>query len=165
MDLTGARSLEEALDRVSSEMETLHGQAEGRYQALRIDLQGTCPVHKELLAKRHQLIAEIRGRSLDSGSGEIWIEKIKINTSDPAPINREIPDDALGEIHQLFAQVKANPEILEELGCEFSKLSQKIPASVKASALRLDDQEWLNELLTEAESVLMSRLTGTGNHQ
>ena len=165
VDLTGARSLEEALDRVSSEMETLHGQAEGRYQALRIDLQGTCPVHKELLAKRHQLIAEIRGRSLDSGSGEIWIEKIKINTSDPAPINREIPDDALGEIHQLFAQVKANPEILEELGCEFSKLSQKIPASVKASALRLDDQEWLNELLTEAESVLMSRLTGTGNHQ
>ncbi|EDL62308.1 metallophosphoesterase family protein [Gimesia maris] len=163
VDLDGARSLEEALERVSTTMETLFGQAEGRTLALRIDLQGACPAHNELLARRHQLIAEIRVRALDVGGGEIWIEKIKINTSDPASGNTEISDDALGEIHQVFAQVKANPLLLAELGCDFSKLNQKLPANVRNSALRLNDQAWLNELLTEAESVLMSRLTGRGD--
>ncbi len=165
VNLSGARSLEETLDRVSTEIETLLGQAEGRYLALRIDLQGTCPVHTELLANRHQLIAEIRGRAVDIGRGEVWIEKIKIQTADPVQINRDISDDALGEIHQLFEQMKSNPEKLAELGCDFSKVSQKIPASVKESTLRLEDREWFNALLTEAESVLMSRLTGKGDNQ
>lgn len=160
VDLNGARSLEESLDRVSSVIEALFRQAEGKTLALRIELQGACPAHKELLARRHQLIAEIRVRALDIGGGEIWIEKIKFNTSDPVPLNRDISDDALGEIHQVFEEVKANPTLLAELGCDFGKLNQKLPVNIRNSALRLNDQEWLNELLAEAETVLMSRLTG-----
>lgn len=165
IDLNGARSLEETLDRVTAAMETHLGQSEGRYLALRIELQGKCAVHGELLANRHRLVSEIRARALDIGGGDLWVEKIKINTSSPVPLNRDLSDDALGEIHQVFAQVKANPALQEELGCDFSKVSQKIPANVRASALRLDDQEWFNELLSEAESVLMSHLSGRGDHQ
>lgn len=165
VDLNGARSLEETLDRVSAVMETQFGQTEGNPLALRIELQGACPAHKELLARRHQLIAEIRVRALDVGGGEIWIEKTKINTSAPTPGNTDISDDALGEIEQLFTEVKTNPELLTELGCDFSKVIQKLPANVRNSALRLNDPEWLNELLTEAESVLTSHLTGRKDYK
>ncbi len=165
VDASGARSLEETLDRVTTEIETLFGQAEGKYLALRVILEGPCPTHKDLLAKRQQLIAEIRGRAVDIGRGDVWIEKIKINTSDPVQITRDISDDALGEIHSLFEQVQAKPELLAELDCNFSTVSQKIPTTVKESTLRQGDSEWLNEILSEAESVLMSRLTGRGDNQ
>jgi hypothetical protein len=59
-----------------------------------------------------------------------------------------------------FEQARSDPAKLAELGCDFADVAKKLPAELKNLA-RPDEPEWLNAVLSEAESLLLSRLLGS----
>ena len=66
-----------------------------------------------------------------------------------------------GELTALFASVRSNPSRLAELGFDLSDAIRKLPAELKDTA-RYEDEEWIQSVLGEAESLLLSRLWGPG---
>ena len=93
----------------------------------------------------------------------MWIEKIKLRTTDPASRTDvgNIPDGAIGELTTLFEQTKSDPTKLAALDFDLTDVVKKLPAELKRTA-RPDDPEWLCSVLDEAESLLLDRLLGSG---
>lgn len=159
--VSDAKGIDEVLDLVGAKIESLQGGAAGRTLALRIELTGQSAVHRELLAQKHRWINEIRSLALGFGKGEVWIEKVKLRTSEPTreQIPGHIPDDAIGELTSMFELVKNDTTRLGELAFDFSDVVKKLPAELKHIA-RPDDSQWIQEVLAEAESLLLTRLVG-----
>lgn len=162
VNISDAQGVDEVLDLVATEIQSSHGKAAGRLLALRVELTGQSPAHRDLHAKKHHWTNEIRSIAIDVGKGDVWIEKVKLRTSDPVarsgPSN--IPDDAIGELTSLFELARADTSRLTDLEFDFSDVVKKLPAELKAIA-RPDDPEWLKEILDEAEPLLVSRLIGS----
>jgi DNA repair protein SbcD/Mre11 len=162
LDVSKSQGVDDVLNRVATEIESCHGKAAGRLLALRIELTGETAAHRDLHAQKHHWTNEIRSLAIDVGKGDVWIEKVKLRTSDPVARStlNNIPDDAIGELASLFDQARTDTSRLVELEFDFSDVVKKLPAELKMLA-RPDDPEWLREILAEAEPLLLSRLTGS----
>lgn len=162
VDVGDCQGIDDVLQRVASEIELRHGQADGRPLAMRVELIGETAANGQLHAKKHHWTNEIRSLAIDVGQGEVWIEKIRLLTTDPAsrPILGDVPDDALSEVASLFQQIRDDSSRAATLGFELGDVVKKLPAELKELA-RVDDEDWLSEVLTAAEPRLHSRLTGT----
>lgn len=162
VDVSGAQGTDDALDRVATRIEELHGQAAGRPLAVRVELRGECSAHRDLLARKHHWTNEIRSLAIDVGKGEVWIEKVKLQTTDPAhkADAGHLPDGAIEELTALFEEARTNPARLTELDFDFADVVKKLPAELKTAA-RPDEPEWLQAVLSEAESLLLNRLLGS----
>jgi DNA repair exonuclease SbcCD nuclease subunit len=162
IDVGDCQSIDDVLNRVVTEIESHHRKAAGRLLALRVELTGPTSVNRELHVRKHHWTNEIRSLAIDSGQGAVWIEKVKLQTSDRAiqSSSTSIPDDALSEISSLFQQARSNTGRLEELGFAFADVVKKLPAELKTLG-RPDDREWLTEILNEAEPLLLSLLMGS----
>ncbi len=156
------RSPDEVLDLVESKLNALHAAAEGRLLAVRVELQGSTPAHRVLQAKRHHWTNEIRSLALEAGQGEIWVEKIRLETSLPAS-QREtegVSRSALNEIKALFAEASSDLSVLENWNFDGEDLVKKLPTELRA-LIPLDDHDWLRSRLTEAEAYLFNELLST----
>lgn len=162
IDVSEIRNIDDIWDLISSEIQSRHNNAEDRLLALRIELTGQTPIHRTLHARKDHWTNEIRSLAIDVGNGDVWIEKVKLRTSSPASTaaSDDIPDDAIGELSALFAEAKTAPNRLSELNFDLADVVKKMPAELKLLA-RPDDAEWLKEILTEAEPLLLSRLEGS----
>ncbi|MEE2639124.1 MAG: DNA repair exonuclease [Planctomycetota bacterium] len=164
VDVGDCRGMDDVLGRVSSEIELLHGQAAGRPLAMRVELAGETTANVQLHAKKDYLANEIRSLGIDVGKGGVWIEKIRLLTTDPAskPVLGNVPDDALSEVAFLFEQIRAESGRAKSIGFDLADVVKKLPVELKQLA-RIDDEEWLSDVLTAAEPLLHSRLTGMEN--
>jgi len=162
VDVTASQGIDDVLALVAEEIETLHGRAAGRPLAVRVELLGQSPAHRDVLARKHHWTNEIRSLALDVARGEVWIEKVKLRTTDPARSAdmRDLPEGAIGELTAQFKQARSDPAKLAELGCNFADIAKKLPAELK-NLVPPDDSEWLNAVLSEAESLLLNRLMGS----
>ena len=162
IDVSDALGTDDVLDLVASRIEQLHSQASGRSLAVRVELHGQSPAHRDLLALTHHWTNEIRSLAIGVGNGDVWIEKVKMQTA--APSHRtgsdQIHDGAIGELTSLFEQARTAPATFAELGFNLSDVLKKLPAELK-HLTRPDDPEWMNAVLSEAESLLLNRLLGT----
>jgi DNA repair exonuclease SbcCD nuclease subunit len=61
----------EVLDLVASEIQSSHGNAAGRLLALRVELTGQSPAHRDLHAKKHYWTNEIRSIAIDVAKGDV----------------------------------------------------------------------------------------------
>jgi hypothetical protein len=97
--------------------------------------------------------------AIEAGRGEVWVEKVKVRTTAPVSKDgvRHIPDGAIGELTALFAEARSDPERLVEVDFDFSDVVKKLPSELK-DAVRSEDPGWLQSVLTEAESRLVSQL-------
>lgn len=162
VDVSDAQGIDDVLALVATEIEQLHGQAAGRPLAVRVELHGQSSAHRDLLAQKHHWTNEIRSLAIDVGKGEVWIEKVKLRTTDPVrrADTGNLPDGAIEELTAQFEQARSDPAKLAELGCDFADIAKKLPAELKSLA-PLDEPEWLNGVLSEAESLLLNRLLGS----
>jgi exonuclease SbcD len=158
-DVSAARGVDDILDLVAQNLEKLYGQAAGRPLAVRIELEGSTGAHRQLLAKKHHWKNEFRALSMDVGKGEIWVEKVKFRTSEPAQTIGHSPtlDGAIGELHNLFTEARSAPANLAALSFDLTDVMKKLPAELK-DVLRTEDPDWLRSVLNEAESRLLSQL-------
>ncbi len=159
--MTGARGPDEILGRVATRLRECQQHAEGRPLAARVELEGVSESQPKFLAERARWTNEIRSQALHAGSGEIWIEKVKMHLEPPATARRaqEMADGPLGELHALVGELRADPAKLQELGVDFTNLVHKLPAEVQG-CLQVDDPDWLRAILDDAESRLFSQLRG-----
>ena len=164
IDVSECRGIDDALQLVSSEIALRKGQTEGRPLALRVELTGATTANRDLHAKKHHLMNEIRSLAVDVGNGQVWIEKIRLLTTetDSRPKSLNVPDDALGEVASMFQRIRQDASRAGDLGFELGDVVKKLPAELK-SLVQIDNDAWFSEILAAAEPLLHSRLIGTGD--
>lgn len=161
VDVSAIEQVDDVLECVSGQLEQLSLQNPGRALAVRVELVGASKVHRDLQAHLEHWIHQVRGLALDVGQGKLWIEKVKLRTTPTARsgASLHVDDAALGELTDLFAQVRAQPQQLNELGFDFEPVVRKLPPELKSLVGDgVLGQEWLDIVLTQAEALLTHRL-------
>ncbi|MCA8984405.1 MAG: DNA repair exonuclease [Planctomycetaceae bacterium] len=159
IDVSASGSIEEVLDQVYSKLEYLRSAADGRLLATRVELTGATPLHRVLQARKPHWMQEIRSVATQAGSGEIWVEKIRLATTEVSTgvEGMEIAEAALEEMKTLFLEVRQETIAGHLWKDEMEELAKKLPDELK-SLLRTEQSDWLNERISEAESLLLSEL-------
>ena len=164
VDVAGAATAGEALDRVRKALERELTRADGRPLAARLVLHGACPAHEELLGASERWIHECRAVATGFGEGALWIEKVRFETRRPAGLRDPFDgDDALGGLLRSLRDLREGGGSLEPLPPELADLKRKLPVELSADGDFLDvtDPEQLRSLLPEVEDLLLARLLAT----
>ncbi len=168
VDLADAKTLGEVYDRVGHALADTVGEAEGRLAAVRLRLDGTCPVHDRLRAAREQVTNECRSLAGIVGSGDLWIEQVVFDTrraeSEEAAMAR---NDALGGLLRSIQDLELHPGRLSSLAAEFGDLSAKLPVDLRSGLDAFDPSrpEYIRECLEDARALLLERLLREGRSE
>lgn len=163
VDLRGVQTFDVALDEVRSAVADFASRVD-RTTALRVMLLGTTPSHAQLHARDQALLENVRGFATDFGAGDLWIEKLVVDTQ-PAADHGAMPleEGALGELLSYLQQLRGDDAALAELaGDALEDLRVKLPSELRdgVDGLRLDDPALLRAELDAVEQLLLVRLFG-----
>jgi DNA repair exonuclease SbcCD nuclease subunit len=161
VDLTEAATPGEVLDRVRTALDAELGHAQGRSLAVRLRLEGACPVHADLAGSSERWIEELRSVAHGFGEGALWIEKVLVRTRPAADLQADFDrEDALGGLLRTLRDLETGDEELAALAASFAELRTKLPAELFADGEGLDptDPERLRGLLGEVKDLLLARL-------
>ena len=160
VDMEGCEDHDEMASRVRSAMAKVIEEADGRRVALRLTLTGSTPFHRHLAGDMGRLRAECE--SAAESTGEIWLEKVKLKTSEPSQ-GSGADADAISELLAVVDEVRSNPEELKELRATIDDALGKVPDEVRRSSdLRHLDDEMMNAILEDAKTILRHRLLDPG---
>lgn len=163
VDAGSAQEIDQVLQDVAAHLKQLHQESAGRPLAIRVELTGRTPLHERLMGDRQRWTNEIRSQAIEASDGEIWVEKVKIQTATHSRGSQTAgpgaADGPIGELLALIDELRANPGDLKQLGVDFSDLARKLPAECKELA-RFEDSDWLRSILNEAEAQLLNQLIG-----
>jgi DNA repair exonuclease SbcCD nuclease subunit len=163
--VTGAGTLDEVYDRVARVLGDAVGEADGRLLAVRLRLEGACPVHGRLRAVREQVIGECRSLAGTIGCGALWVEKVVLDTdraeSEDAAIAR---DDAFAGLLRCIRDLELDPARLSSLASELADLGAKLPVDLRMGPDALDPSrpEYIRGCLEDVKALLLERLLGEG---
>ncbi len=161
VDVHDMHSMDDMAPKVSYELEQIFCAAEGRPLAVRVELRGATNLHRELQAEQEHWMQQIRGLALDAGQGQIWIEKVKLRTIDPARVvaSKHVDEAAISELNQLFSEVRASPDLLNDIGFDFDSVIKKLPPELKSRfEMGTHRTQWMTEVLDQANALLLHRL-------
>lgn len=165
VDLTETAGSGEALDRVRTALDGELGRSDGRPLAVRLRLEGACPVHADLAGASDHWVEEFRSVANSFGEGKLWIEKVLFRTRPAADLQSAFHrEDALGGLLRTVRDLEAGDEDLAELAAGFAELRTKLPAELfsglsgEIEALDPTDPERLRGLLGEVKDLLLARL-------
>ncbi len=166
VDLAGAATGSEALDRVRAALEAELASSGGLPLAVRLRLAGACRAHGELAGDALRAVEEIRALANGFGEGALWIEKVLFATSPAADLAAAFErEDALGGLLRTVRDLTADDAELAELAALFADLRGKLPAELfahgDAEALDPADPGQLRALLPEVKDLLLARLLAT----
>lgn len=163
--LDEARSVEEAIQAVHRAMATARQEAGGRPVAMRVVLEGACPVASALRAFPAKLEQQVRAVAADISAEELWVEKIIVSVTQRLDREDVLASDSslarlLRDIHGLPDQMDAVEGFKETL----DKLLMQLPAEALDGQAGLDlrDPAVLGELVAEAKEMLIGRLLERG---
>lgn len=174
VDVTDAMSGDDVVQLARKSLGEAAGQADGRLLAARIVLLGATRAHAALLREPEKWIAELRAMSLDLGQGDVWLERVKLQTR---PVEQSLAgfdlaarEDALGQLVAQIERLTDDPSVLAPLAATFADLKRKLPAQLTEGEplfegvprdrplLRIDDPEYIASILPEVKELLLARL-------
>ena len=164
VDLAAVGTASEALERVRDALDRELAAADGRSLAVRLRLQGACPLHAELVGASDPWREEVRSLGNGFGEGALWIERVLFETRPAADVvdiaaafDRE---DALGGLLRTVRDLETGDAEVTQLCAGFAELRAKLPAELFADPEALDPTkpERLKGLLDEVKELLVSRL-------
>jgi DNA repair exonuclease SbcCD nuclease subunit len=161
VDLTEATTSGEALDRVRIALGAELTRAQGRSLAVRLCLEGACPVHADLAGASDHWVEEFRSLAHSFGEGALWIEKVLFRTQPAADLQAAFDrEDALGGLLRTLRDLETGDDELTALAADFAELRTKLPAELFADSETLDpaDPERLRSLLGDVKDLLLARL-------
>jgi hypothetical protein len=161
VDLTEATTSGEALDRVRIALGAELTRAQGRSLAVRLRLEGACPVHADLAGASDHWVEEFRSLAHSFGEGALWIEKVLFRTQPAADLQAAFDrEDALGGLLRTLRDLETGDDELTALAADFAELRTKLPAELFADSETLDpaDPERLRSLLGDVKDLLLARL-------
>ena len=158
VDAAGAIDTDDVLTRTIDKLTGLTQTADNRLLAVRIEIQGACPAHAELLASQAHIVQEIRSQSVQNMGDLAWIEKVKFRTEAPGQTLASTGDGPLEELRQLIQELRENEPALGELAGPLDDLKRKLPPEIMSDDLALGEAATLRRLLDQVEPMLLQRL-------
>ncbi len=163
-----ARSLDgtdEVLERLSDELSRLMRDSDGLPLAVRVTISGCCQAHDRLRSDPEGWINQVRGVALDLSGGNLWVEKVILQTTPQRAVDSALlADGPMGALLTFLGELRADDQQLMELASELDAIRRKLPAELKRGddPLTFDDSRQLNGVLDEIEPLLVERLMGEG---
>ncbi len=153
-------TLDEIVERTVEALRGELGRNGGRTLAARIHLRGVCPVHAELTRSRDRVTAELRAAALDHFSVDVWIEKVKLQTSPAVAWGDQLNDTSpAADLLALIDEVSGDDEEVARLVEGFGDLRRRLPAELQGTE---DEAEfspaWLRARLDEVKQEVLPRL-------
>lgn len=164
VEASDLESFDEIMDKAREVLEQKYQHADGRFLAVRFRIHGATKVHQELIVNKEHFINNIRSLSLEVGLGDVWVEKVKIETS------RMINIEELKEQHTPIAAildfikvVGIDEDILNELLEEFQDIQQALPFEMRngEEGFNFNDTDVIKKRLTDVEDLILYFLTKT----
>lgn len=165
IDLSGADSMEDFLDRTRSRLEEESRDAGDLLIAARVQFQGTFGAHVDLVADPEKWISEIRAAATDLSGGTIWIEKVRFGTQSRISLEERLAqNDPVADLLRLVQELQPGDEILNPLKDELTALRTKLPAELlqDSPVFDLDSPEAARETLESAKQFLITTLLSGG---
>lgn len=170
IDASGIESPEAILVLVEEYLKKEAIGSEGRPLAARIILQGSCVVHDALVKSEERWKNEIRNLAVQFSEVDIWVEKIKLETSSLVrSLDSEVGDDfqvgGQDTILKNIGGLKVDLDLVQNLQSEFADLYRKLPNALREGleGIRLDEAEQLQDVIAHAQKHLISLLSIDGN--
>ena len=159
VDATGAADAESVIDRVRERLRAEMADSGDRPLAARVVVSGACEAHRALCADPERWIAEVRGAAAESG--EAWIEKVKLQTSQQRDLQAVLcRDDPLAGLVRTIHELGAAGELPAELVGELEDLRRKLPKELCEgdALLALNTDEKRRSCLEDVRQMLLPRL-------
>ncbi|CRK80866.1 metallophosphoesterase family protein [Neobacillus massiliamazoniensis] len=164
LDASRSESVDNLLDEARELLEKKYQEVQGRFLAVRFRIYGTTKIHQELIVDKDHLINNIRSLALEIGLGDIWVEKIKMETSRLINIEElKAQHTPVAVILDYIKDVAENDEILQELLSEFQDIQQALPYELRnaAEGFNFNDTELIKKRLADVEDLILYYLTKT----
>ncbi|HKK34336.1 MAG TPA: DNA repair exonuclease [Desulfomicrobiaceae bacterium] len=158
VDLTGARTGSEAVDRAVPELGAAVERGEERPVIVRIEMGGGCPADVELRSDIRKWENELRSRAQEIGRGRIWVEKVVLNTRAPDHGER-LGEGPLQEIMALLDELEADDETFAGLCAELEGFWAKVPPELRRGrdSLAPGNPDRIRDLLGRVRPLLLDR--------
>jgi DNA repair exonuclease SbcCD nuclease subunit len=145
-------SCEEAL----TSLYTTHGDTP---LAVRIRIMGNCAAHRALLANPEHWTAEIRALANAGGNGNVWVEKVKFETSQTADTTGVSNDGPIQGLLSALDNLTPQAATVAELKTELRDLFAKLPElRERRDFVDLDDAEDVTDLAESVKQILLAEL-------
>ena len=165
VDVDGAGTTGEVLDRVSRALASEAGLADGRALAIRVELAGSTACHDELSANLHHWVQEIRALAASVSSADVWIEKVRFATGRPVDLAAwATRDDAIGSFLRDFTETAGSPDETAALKDALGDVRRVLPPELLSGDEAVDPhaRELLARLVAEARELLIAQITRAG---
>lgn len=163
IDLAGCESREAVYEHVRSAMEKEHGLADGKTLAVRLQLEGRCPLHSELHALSGQWTEEFRGIAAELG--DVWLEEVKFRTTREIALEEVVGEDTpLAGLLPAVEALDFGAEAITKLVPDLANLKTKLPAELLNGDCILErTPEDLAEVREEVKELLIAKLIQHGS--
>ncbi|MBK1643178.1 DNA repair exonuclease [Thiocapsa imhoffii] len=160
VEVTPARTLDQLDPLLETALVRASETSDGRILALRLRLVGRSPLHARLHAERERVLNECRALVSGRGLGEIWIEKLLVEThadQQPDALTRE---DALGGLLRAIQELELEDAGAASLAEEVAGLTAKLPPALRGGEEAFDPTrpEHLRSALEDVKALLLERL-------
>ena len=161
-DLSECETKEAIYEQVRTAMEKEIEIADGRTLALRLQLEGRCPLHADLHARSTQWTEEFRG--IAAGLGDVWLEKVKFRTIRKTSLEEIVGENTpLSGLLQAVESLEFGEDEVTTLLPDLANLKTKLPAELLDENSLLESQtDHLTELKEEVKELLISKLIQHG---
>ncbi len=163
LDLGKCEKTESLLEMVRETFENERERADGRPLAIRLVLEGTTPIHRRLHENSAHWNEEFR--AVAASLGDVWLEKILINTRKEQLIEVFPDDSPIADLQKSVEGLQFESSRLLDLIPDFEQLRNKLPPD-----LLIDDdpftpgEDELAALIEDVKELLMAKLQQGGHH-
>lgn len=162
VDASSCETVQDIVVTAREKLEELYQHSEGRFLAIRIRITGSTDAHQALLVDREHVINNLRSLALEVGYGDIWIEKVKIETTRKMDIEelRE-KSSPIASILDYIEGLSQDEEMFELLLQEFKDIQSALPNELKSGedAFDFSNPTILTKRLKEVEELILHYLT------
>ncbi len=164
IDIDRCDKTESLLEIVRETFEVERERAEGRPLAVRLVLEGTTPLHGQLHENSAHWHEEFR--AVAASLGDVWIEKITLNTrKEPLPFGGIADDSPLAALQKSVEGLQFQSARLVDLIPEFEQLRSKLPPDLLSDGdpFTLGKEE-LAALHEDVKDLLMAKMQHGARH-
>lgn len=157
-----AGDLHALLEKARMVLESVFEKTDGRFLAVRFKFTGVSVIHHQLLTETEHVINNLRAIALEVGQGDIWIEKVKIETSGLTSLEELRSEHTpLAGILDYLREIQEDDVVISELLDEFTELQNKLPYELRQMERGVDytNPFLLKQRFQEVEDVIITYLT------
>ena len=165
VDVDGATTTSDVLDRISRALTAEANRADGRAVAARVEVTGSAACHEEISANPDQWMQEIRALAAGVSSAEVWVEKMRFAMDRPIELAvLAARDDALGSFLRELAAAADSPDEIAVLREALADVRVALPSELLSGDDAVDPHapELLARLVAEARDLLLARIAREG---